>query len=202
MKKIILSLVGWFPIVCFGQTASVFAESQNILSKASYTPIIKCQADYVSNRTIGFMMFFTLNPKWGEGIASVTVSPKFKKLDACVLSTGIGIEHANMPVRMMSTVFIQKKFFSTFSVFELGGSGWWYSHKTMFQVHKDDLKIGLFAERFTGLGPRIEFFEKPLTFFIGPVYDFESKQWRVNFGIDVFWSVKIAKAALSELSFL
>jgi hypothetical protein len=184
------------PAVCRSQTANVFAETQNILSKNSYQPILKAQASYFPKEIFGFMAFSRFDPAWGEGIMSLVVSPNFTKLDAFSISAGIGIERAAMPARMMSTLFIKKSLYSSISVFEYGGSGWWYSHKSTFNVHKDDLKVAIFAERFTGLGPQLDFYENPLTFFIGPTYDIESKSWRANFGMSLFWSVTTNRAAL------
>ena len=66
----------------------------------------------------------------------------------------------------------------------------------MFNVHKEDLKLAIFAQRVTGIGPQIDFCEKPLTFFVGPTYDIESKFWRVNFGMNVVWSLTVHQAAL------
>ena len=184
------------PCISFSQTANVFAETQNILSKSSYVPILKAQADYFPKHVFGFSAFFSFNPTWGEGIMSLAVAPQHTKLDICTFTVGIGIEHASMPARAMTTLFVKKKFYSSITVFEYGGSGWWYSHKSWFAVHKNDLKLALFAERGTGLGPQICFSENPLTFFIGPTYDFESKSLRVNFGINVFWSIHTDKNSL------
>ena len=123
MKNFIL-FVFFLPTMCFSQTANVYAETQNVLSKNSYLPILKGQADYFPQKVFGFSTFFRANPTWGEGIMSLIVAPQGTALDVFNFTAGLGIEHASMPVRMMTSLFIKKKLYSGITIFEFGGSGW------------------------------------------------------------------------------
>lgn len=190
MKKILISLFALLPFVCFSQVKSLWLESQNVISKDKFLPVLKAQGTYIPKGAIGFTAFTLVNPTWAEAIIEIDVQPTFKKLDAFEFSTGFGIEHAPTPIRMAATLFLQKSFkkssFTTLNVFEYGGSGYWYLSNGVFQIIPS-LRAGWHIERYVGVGPRIEFYEKPFTFFICGVYDPEIKMWKGNFGVNAYF---------------
>lgn len=86
---------------------------------------------------------------------------------------------------MQASALIQKKFFNSLTVLEYGGSGYWYLFINTFAVHKN-VNVGLYVERFVGIGPRVELHGKLVTFIMSPVcYDIESKTWHANVALNI-----------------
>lgn len=97
---------------------------------------------------------------WGEGIVGLTYTP----VSWIDLSLGGGVESDKNPLRMQASAYMSKGSHSLYLATELGGSGKWYliEQNNSIVTRPDtsgglnNVGIGVRAQRFAGVGPRIQ----------------------------------------------
>lgn len=99
----------------------------------------------------GVSAWLQLEHGWGEAYVGLTYAPR-----AWIeLSLSAGIEQDAQPWRVAGSLWLGAGRFSSLTIVEDGGSGWWYQSVALVKV-ADWLKVGVMTKRFEGTGPRAE----------------------------------------------
>ncbi|MEX0919449.1 MAG: hypothetical protein WDZ64_01710 [Parcubacteria group bacterium] len=116
-------------------------------------------------------LFATVTDEWAEALIGFSTSPR----SGVEISLGVGIETHEKPWRSLLSVWLGNNKRSLLMMGEKGGSGNWYMLVASETIHPN-LKIGAHAQRFVGIGPRLDIrLKESLNFWIVPVaWDFEN----------------------------
>jgi hypothetical protein len=71
------------------------------------------------------------------------------------LGASVGMEQSESPWRISGSVWLGKGSFTSLTIIENGGSGFWYQSTDTLAV-ADWMKIGVAATRFKGIGPCVQ----------------------------------------------
>ncbi|MFA6018377.1 MAG: hypothetical protein WCT28_00495 [Patescibacteria group bacterium] len=150
----------------------VLLASENQIDVAgAVTPRAKAIVDIPAVHDLSVTATFVVSPNWSEAYVGPTWSPKKS------ISLGIagGIESADAPWRVMAYSSISNKKLSFLGIAEYGGSGPWYKVSASYKA--EPVTIGVLAQRFDGIGPRIGYsLSRPsLDVWAAPLYDLESR---------------------------
>lgn len=125
---------------------------------------------YYPTQYFGVYSCIYASEPWGEAYCGPAVRP------ASWIEFGIagGFEQDKNPWRLGSMLWVGYKRISFSGIAEKGGSGYYYSAKATFKL-TGWLKAGVMSERFSGIGPRVDFQipHTPLTIWAAPLYDLE-----------------------------
>lgn len=90
-----------------------------------------------------------------EGYAQAYGGMSFAPSEDMEFSLSLGLEQAERPWRAATSAWFGLGSFSSLTIVEAGGSGWWFMTLNQLEV-SDSLKIGAWWYRFDGLGPRVD----------------------------------------------
>ncbi len=156
MKKYIYIIVAFFAL---SSVSSVFSqikgsvEEQNLLSNNTVTP----QINIYVQQNIPFIpklswTGFSVNTQyWNEALVGLAYAP-IKEVE---IYASVGLEKDNKPFRYSWGFWAGKYNVSLFSVYEQGGSGYWYKDILIYNP-KPFIGVGVHTQRGKGIGPRME----------------------------------------------
>lgn len=72
------------------------------------------------------------------------------------VSASIGRESGFAELRKAGSIWVGKGSLSALSIYEKGGSGYWYKHLATAKIYKDNVAVGVFSKRFFGTGPYLQ----------------------------------------------
>lgn len=95
------------------------------------------------------------------------------------ISAGAGIETAEEPWRVATSLFLKKGRYSLYGGYERGGSGWWAKSVARAGLGQH-FALGGFYQRFYGVGPYFEtsfqVAKLPVTVWAAPTWDWEAEE--------------------------
>ena len=147
MLVLVVALVAMTAVTASAQGASGSIESWNTVSEGSVTPQLNISISGPLKGDFGWMVWTLNSEAWSEGYAGLTYAPA----EWIEVSSGIGLETDDNPFRMGHSVFLEKDRWSFLSIFEHGGSGYWYRNVAKFQV-TERFAVGVEKRRFFGTG--------------------------------------------------
>ena len=184
MKKL-ATIIIFISVLFFGyaQNTSIFIQKQSTFNKNGYRPLFIMNPEHDFNSKIGISSLVVLNPGWAE----ILIGPKWMITPELTIKALIGYEQApeGIPLRGFIGVTYFGKKWSTLTFAEYGNTGYWYLHSTLYKVHKY-LKAGVHAQRFVGIGPRIDIPIGKFNFWNAYVYDIESKTQGYTMGLSLY----------------
>jgi len=149
--------------------------------KTNYTPNI--YATHSFNDHIGISSFVLVDREWGEFVAGPTLSPA----PWIEIGFSAGVEQVDdspKTWRTVTSLWLGHGRYSSLGIFEKGGGGWWYTSR--FIIHEADwLGGGVMAQRFVGIGPRVEISipHTPITIWGAGLHDLEGDSNNAIVGI-------------------
>lgn len=127
-------------------------------------PYMEISATSKLSKTAGFFSWSLVSETWSESIVGAVYTPKpWVEFDL-----GVGVETADRPLRGMALVWVGNNHGSFYTVYENGGSGYWYLAEGNIPV-TSNLGVGVRAQRFVGIGPRFQITKKNIMFWVVPV---------------------------------
>lgn len=147
MFVLVTVLVAVTTVTASAQGASGFIESWNTVSEGNVTPQLNVSVSGPLKGKIGWSLWTLTSKGWSEGYPSLTYAPA-KWIE---VSSGIGLETDDNPLRMGHSVFLDKDRWSLLAIYEHGGSGHWYRYLGKFQITKT-IAVGVEKRRFFGTG--------------------------------------------------
>jgi len=132
--------------------AQNWVEEQTYVNQGVVTPRIDGLFTKTVSKQWGSFAWLQVQQIYSQGYAGATYSPK-----PCLqFALGAGLEQDKHPARIGSYVYLCKGPVSGLTVFEGGGSGFWYKVETNYQAtHR--IGIGTLSERYRGHGPKFEY---------------------------------------------
>jgi hypothetical protein len=94
----------------------------------------------------------------------------------------VGLETAEMPLRLAGSAAWSDHTFEALAVVEYGGSGAWYLATA--NVWISWVGVGGYAQRFDGIGPWLGLRFEPIVFWAAPVYEPEEATAGVMAGVE------------------
>lgn len=140
-------------------TAQSYLEAELYQSRTGVSPkIAGYQAkDLGQPDGFGTFTFFWVEQYWAQAYGGLTYAP----VSWLQVGLGAGLEQADNPWRIASSIWLGNDRLSALTVLETGGSGFFY--RSQFNVMVTSwLGLGGLAERYTGFGPRAEIGPKQL----------------------------------------
>jgi hypothetical protein len=131
---------------------------------------------------LGVFGFSLVSPAWSEAYVGLIYDPA----EWIEFGLGGGIESNNIPLRTGGFVWMGNDTYSLYACLEYGGSGYWYQVKAIANVDKT-FGLGLFAQRYLGVGPRLEVNVPSAQLYLAPLYDFEVGKFGVLTGVSMNW---------------
>lgn len=175
MKKIILLALLTIAVVTAHAEASFCTEVQIEITeeKTNYTPNI--YATYFFNDCVGISSFVLVGEKWAEYVIGPISSPA----SWVEIGFNVGVEQADdspKTWRTATSLWLGHGRYSSLGIFEKGGGGWWYTSRFIVQA-TDWLRGGVMAQRFAGIGPRVEISipHTPITIWGAGLHDLEGE---------------------------
>jgi len=134
------------------QTTRFEVESQNLISKSDVAPSIDGYMTHgFTGSQFGTFAWFFVGEHWAEGYAGLTYAP----LSWCQVGLGFGLEQADDPWRVGSSLWVGNGRWSVLALLEDGGGAFWHRVVANYRVNPI-LGVGLMSEEFVGVGPRLE----------------------------------------------
>lgn len=106
------------------------------------------------------------------GYAEMCFGPTWHPTKSFSLGVAAGVETADDPWRVAGTVMASHDKFWALGIVEYGGSGLWYKGLASYGV--GPVGLGVIAQRFAGVGPRIAGRYHGFELAAAPLYDFEA----------------------------
>lgn len=163
-----------------GAEASFYVESFNKVVEGEVIPVLIFCPTHDLNKRFQLEGFSMTGENYAEAYVGLGYSPK----PWLQVGASIGLETADSPWRVAASLWAGKGPLSFLSIYENGGSGYWYNIKATLQV-RNWLTIGGMAKRFSGVGPFIQASipSTPLKVYLVPAYDFEDDKQKTSIGI-------------------
>lgn len=125
----------------------------------------------------GFSAWLQVEKAWGEAYLGLTYSPR----PWVELGVSAGIEQAAEPWRVAASLWLGYGRFSSLTIIENGGSGWWYQSVALIKA-TNWLKVGAMIKRFEGAGLRLDFALTPATNLWAAYLPFDAEARSINTG--------------------
>ncbi len=111
------------------------------------------------------------------------LGPAFR-FEQFTFTPSIGLETADMPLRGAASADWANERFHLLGIIEHGGSGTWYH--ALSNIWLDPIGVGIFAQRFDGIGPWAALQSHHFQFWVAGLYDPEDERLGGIAGLD--WS--------------
>lgn len=144
----VAALVAVTAVSAQAQQTSGYVESFNTVSEAETTPQLNVYVHGPLKGKLGWSLWTLTSEGWSEGYVGLTYAPA-KWVE---VSSSIGLETDDNPLRTGHSVWLGKGRVSLLSLHEYGGSGYWYRYLGTFQATKT-VAVGVNTQRFIGTGP-------------------------------------------------
>jgi hypothetical protein len=156
-----------FPATGKAQLSATLGEQNVMDMRGNFTPTITMYVTGKLASKAGVMAWGLVSEEWSEGILGGFYAPK----SWIQLDLGFGIESDPKPFRTMGSVYLGNSRGSFYACIESGGSGPWYLFEGNigFDLDKARAGLGFRAQRFVGVGPRIEVALKKVALWASPV---------------------------------
>lgn len=126
-------------------------ESENLISKTgTITPQINIYLRENISGPISWTGWALISKGWSEAYIGLAYAP----INEVEFSLSYGLESVDPSSRLGWSLWIGKYDFSLLSVFEQGGSGYWFRHIAKYT--DGPVSYGFFWNRFSGYGPYVE----------------------------------------------
>lgn len=128
--------------------------------------------------------YLGVSPGWGEILGGPALS--FASDDSySEIGIGAGVEQPDFTLRYGAYGFYSRGTLSAFLFLEYGkGTGSWYIFSTDIPI-TGGLSVGLFGQRYVGVGPMAKYTAGPAYISVAPVYDHEVERWGTSVGAGV-----------------
>lgn len=117
-----------------------------------------------------------------EMYGEVYVGPQFR-FGELELTPSIGVETSDSPLRVAAAAAWQSEHLAAHGVIEHGGSGLWY--QTLAKAVFDPVGLGIFAQRYAGIGPWVGFERQHVGLWLAGLYEPEEQVMDVTAGLEV-----------------
>lgn len=118
------------------------------------------------------------------GYAETYLGPTWHPAKGFSLGLAAGVETAEKPWRVAATATASHDKLFGLGIVEYGGSGLWYKGLATYSV--GPVGLGVLAQRFAGVGPRVAVSHKGFELSAAPLYDFESRSPKAL--VDLSWT--------------
>jgi len=154
VENTIFSIVIFF-LFTFSVSAQVKGsiESQNLIKEGMVSPQINIylQSEIKSVDDFSWTVWGLISKKWAESYIGLIYSPS----KGVEVSLSYGLETNDPGQRLGWSFWMSKSNLSLTSIFEQGGSGYWFKHTLLYSLGK--FNLGGHYQRGRGAGPRVEF---------------------------------------------
>ncbi|MCD8494705.1 MAG: hypothetical protein LRY41_01160 [Candidatus Pacebacteria bacterium] len=165
------------------QSTTLFLQKQSVFTRDGYKPFFVVNPEHSFGEKFGLSSLVVMTPSWAEVLAGPTYTPK----TGLTLKTLFGYEQVTqgIPLRALVGVTYFGERWSSVSLIEYGNTGYWYLHTTLYEL-KSIIKTGIHAQRFAGIGPRVDIPFKNFTLWNAPLYNPETKDYGYIIGASLF----------------
>lgn len=162
----------------FAADAFILLGSENRVSVDGFLPRAKAIVDVPVTDQLSVTATFVAITNYGEAYIGPTWSP------TADLSLGIacGVEVADAPWRVAAFISARHTRLSLLGAVEYGGSGLWY--KGLAAYNLGPVGVGVLAQRFDGIGPRLSGNHRNFELWAAPLYDYEANAPKALIGLN------------------
>ena len=175
MRKLVLLFIFiaiLAPMNLSAQTPFMVASQNVITSKGEIDPSMWTTMSKKYDGNIGFYAWFLAGKSWGEAL----VGPAFFPAKWAEIDLAVGLETDKNPQRFQGQLWMGNDNSSFLTALEYGGSGFWFVAEGNRKVGSSGVGLGFRAQRFIGVGPRVEYVSGKSKFWVSPImWDTEHK---------------------------
>lgn len=171
MRTILIVLAVMIIVVSLA-SGSGYVEIENRINGSVVTPNINIFSTRNITARASIFAFSLTSENYSEAYAGVSYNLR----PWLNIGAGLGLETADSPWRVASSLWAGKGNTSLLVIYENGGSGYWYKAVVSHSVNQW-FTIGVYMRRFIGVGPLLKVSIPntliPLSISLVPSYDFE-----------------------------
>lgn len=153
----------------FATDTLVLVGSENRIGMDGVTSRAKGVIDVSIVDRLSVTATLVVTPDYGEAY----IGPTWMPSEHFSLGIAGGIEIADDPWRVAGTLYGRHKRLWALGIVEYGGTGLWYKALASYDV--GPVSLGVLAQRFDGIGPRIAGSYKGFELWAAPLYDPEAQ---------------------------